>query len=208
MEKDAKEDETVCIFIELLSNCSKTHTTDLIKLSDTRLQTVLKSSKKGKDDLNIHNDEGIMACKACFLEYTSYDHISRHLRRKSNSKQQELVPTKRTRRSIASFDFKKKLLFCANSGSIEPDSKHRDRWRKNKGMLCCTADRGKGKRPVKDVLLEENISLFFGTDSSEFKSLEWYTYLLIRMPTQGRKKHFQNFIPHNCGMHTLEVLGY
>ena len=33
MEKDTAEDEAVCIFIELLSNCLKRRTTDLIKLS-------------------------------------------------------------------------------------------------------------------------------------------------------------------------------
>ena len=151
----------MCIFIELLSNCRKRHTTDLIKLSETRLQTVIKANKKRKDNLNIHDDEEIIAHEACFLEYTSSDHISRHLKRKSNSKQQEFVPTKRTRRSNASFDFIKNCLFCANSGSIEPDSKHCNRWRKNKGMLCCTADGGKGKKLFKEILLELNYFFIF-----------------------------------------------
>ena len=65
-----------------------------------------------------------MAHKVCSLKYTSSDHISRYLKRKINGKQRELVPTKRTRRSNASFNFKKNCLFYANSCSIEPDSKH------------------------------------------------------------------------------------
>ena len=111
--------------------------------------------------MDIHDDEEIILHRACLLEYTSSDHIRRHLKRKSNSKQQEPVPTKRTRRSNASFDFKKNCLFCAKSCSIEPHSKHPERWRKNKGMLRRTADRGKGKKLVKEVLLEANYFFFF-----------------------------------------------
>ena len=161
MEKHTEEDEAVCILIELLSNCHKRRTTDLIKLSETRLQTIIKASKKRKDNLDIYDSEEIMAHKACLLEYTSSDHISRHLKRKSNGKQQELLPTKCTRRLNASLDFKKNCFFCANSCNIEPDSKHYDRWRKNKGMLCRTADREKGKKLVKEVLLEVNYFFFF-----------------------------------------------
>ena len=61
----------VFIFIELLSNCSKRQTNDLVKLLETRLQTVIKASKKCKDNLDIHDYEEIMAHKACLLEYTS-----------------------------------------------------------------------------------------------------------------------------------------
>ena len=161
MEKDTEEDKAVCIFVELSSNCHKRRTTDLIKLSETRLQTIIKASKKRKDNLDIHDDEEIMAHKACILEYTFSDHISRHLKRKSNDKQQGLVPTKRTRGSNVSFEFKKNCIFCANSYIIELDSKHPDRSRKSKGMLCCTADRGKGKKSVKKVLLEVNYFFFF-----------------------------------------------
>ena len=159
MEKDTKEDEAVCIFIELLNNCHKRRTIDFRKLSETRLQTVIKASKKRKDNVDIHNNEEIMTHKACLLKYTSSNFISKHLKCKSNGKKQELVPTKCTRRSNASFEFKKICLFCANSCNIEPDSKHPDRWRKNKGILCCTADRGKEKKSVKEVILE--VKYFF-----------------------------------------------
>lgn len=75
MEEDIEEDEAVCIFIGLLSNCLKKQTTDLVKLSETRLQTVIKTSRKRKDNLNIPGDEEIMPHKACLLEYAYFDHI-------------------------------------------------------------------------------------------------------------------------------------
>lgn len=75
MEEDIEEDEAVCIFIGLLSNCLKRQTTDLVKLSETRLQTVIKTSRKRKDNLNIPGDEEIMPHKACLLEYAYFDHI-------------------------------------------------------------------------------------------------------------------------------------
>ena len=68
----------------------------MVKLSQTRLKSVIKVSKESKDNLDIYDDEEIMAHKACLVEYTSSDPISRHLKRKSNGKQQQLFPTKRT----------------------------------------------------------------------------------------------------------------
>ena len=111
--------------------------------------------------MDIPDDEEIMAHKACVLEYTSFDQISRHFKRKSNGKQQELVPTECTRRLNGSFDFKKSCLFCANSCNVELDSKHPDRWRNNKGFLCRTADLGKEKKLLKEVLLGVNYFFIF-----------------------------------------------
>ena len=68
MEKDTEEDETLCVFIKLLSNCHEGRTTDLINLSKTCLQTVIEASKKCKDNLDIHDDKEIMVHKACLLE--------------------------------------------------------------------------------------------------------------------------------------------
>ena len=41
MEQDIEEDEARCIFSKLLSSSHKKQTTDLVKLSETRLQTVI-----------------------------------------------------------------------------------------------------------------------------------------------------------------------
>ena len=86
MEEDIEEDEAVCIFIGLLSNCLKRQTTDLVKLSETHLQTVIRGSKRSKDNLDIPDNDEIVAYKACVLEYKSFDHINRHLKYKSNGK--------------------------------------------------------------------------------------------------------------------------
>ena len=65
------------------------------------------------------------------------------------------VPAKRCRRSeIPAFNFKVNCLFCGNFCEVKKDLKHPDRWKKNKGILCRTADRGKGKKSFKDVLLK------------------------------------------------------
>ena len=37
MEQDIEQDEAGCILSKLLSNCHKRQTTDLVKLSETRL---------------------------------------------------------------------------------------------------------------------------------------------------------------------------
>ena len=63
-------------------------------------------------------------------------------------------PTKHTRRDDIPFDFKKHCIFCGFQCSVVPDPKNPERWKKNKGMLCRTADRGDEMMPVKETLLE------------------------------------------------------
>ena len=36
----------------------------------------------------------------------------------------------------------------------EPNPKHPSRWNKKQGVLCRTADRGKGKQSLKDIPLQ------------------------------------------------------
>ena len=52
-----------------------------------------------------------------------------------------------------SFDFKKSCFICRSKCIVERDPKHPSRWNKKQGVLCGTADRGKGKQSSKDVLL-------------------------------------------------------
>ena len=91
MEKDTKEDEAVCAFIKILSNFHKRQTAGQVKISETSLQTVIKAIKKRKDNLDIHNAEEVIAHKSCSLEYMSSEHISRHLKHKSNGKHMSLL---------------------------------------------------------------------------------------------------------------------
>ena len=58
------------------------------------------------------------------------------------------------------FDFRKLCLFCAKPCSIIPDERHPDRWEKNPGILCKTADRkvqGQKVLSFKEVLLQVNL---------------------------------------------------
>ena len=119
----------------------------MIKLSETCLQTVIEASKKRKDNLDNHNDKEVIAHKACLLEYMSSNRISRQLKHESNSKQQELVPTKGTRRYILNLipnilTGGERIKACFVVQQIE----------KNK------------KKSVKEVLLEINYFFFLFLD--------------------------------------------
>ena len=46
MEKDTEEDEAVYIFLELLSNCYRRRTSDLMKLSETQIIWIYMTMKK------------------------------------------------------------------------------------------------------------------------------------------------------------------
>ena len=52
------------------------------------------------------------------------------------------------------FGFKKSCFICGSEFIAEPDLKQPSRWNKKQGVLCRTADRGKGKQPFKDVPLQ------------------------------------------------------
>ena len=52
------------------------------------------------------------------------------------------------------FGFKKSCFLRGSKFIAEPDSKHPSRWNKKQGLLCRTADRGKGKQSFKDVPLQ------------------------------------------------------
>ena len=58
------------------------------------------------------------------------------------------------------FDFQKLCLFCAKPCGIILDEQHPDRWEKNSGNLCKTADRkvqGQKVLSFKEVLLQVNL---------------------------------------------------
>ena len=62
-------------------------------------------------------------------------------------------------RTVSSFKFTKDCFICGDSCNVTGDPKHPDRWERNLGILCRTADRGKDKerrirKSFKDVLLE------------------------------------------------------
>ena len=96
--------------------------------------------------------------------YTSNNHIERYLKRKNQNQEGSCV--KRSKRSSTTFfDFKKDCLIYGEACNIEKDKKHPERWNENKSFLFRTANRGKGKHPLKKyfyryVLLSLNLVLF------------------------------------------------
>ena len=72
----------------------------------------------------------------------------------TNSGSSSTTTSKRTKRGdMTPFDFTVNCFICGTFCSVEMDTKHPDRWKKNPGMLCKTADRGKGKLLFKEVIL-------------------------------------------------------
>ena len=53
------------------------------------------------------------------------------------------------------FEFDKCCLFCGKECIVEADPKHRDRFDRNPGVLCRTADRGKSKEGTKRKSFKE-----------------------------------------------------
>ncbi|XP_066930028.1 uncharacterized protein [Clytia hemisphaerica] len=155
-ETEGKEGkiQKVCCFKNVLENCKKKEEERalLLELTQNRLSIVKKASRKRKDNLDLFSGEAMkFVHKECLLEYTSTDHIQRHKRKTSDSHQ---PAAKRTRRSDTAFDFNEHCLFCGSTCLVQRDPKNQKRWKKNKGMLCRTADRGAGMKTVKETLLE------------------------------------------------------
>ena len=60
---------------------------------------------------------------------------------------------------MITFNFTTSCFICGEECDVKPDKKHPDRWKKNPGILCQTADRGRSKdgekrKSFKEVLLQ------------------------------------------------------
>ena len=80
-------------------------------------------------------------------------------------------------------DFRKLCLFCAKPCSIIPDERHPDRWEKNAGILCKTADRkvqGQKVLSFKEVLLQVNL---LKSSTAILKVIDAPNHQLIVPPT-------------------------
>ena len=81
----------------------------------------------------------------CYLDYISNEKIERHLKRKNSSESAENKPTKSFRGSTSAFEFRNHCFFCGEKCAVVADPKHPNRFKKNPGVLCRTADRGNAK---------------------------------------------------------------
>ena len=135
MEEFSKENE--CIFTNILIT-RRTCTRPVEQLSEERKFKVKNSSIARLDSYHAKIDWNapLFFHSNCYLTYNPGS---------------EVAAKRPTRSSLDAFQFKRNCFICGDVGSIEPDKKHPDRWKKNKGFLCRTADRGKGKKHLRSI---------------------------------------------------------
>lgn len=159
---DEESEDYVCIFEDIVHTCSRHRSDNFIELLETRLEKIKDSSLDRKDGFHDKLDDFIspQAHNYCYLHYTSKDHIQRHLKRTAKCSVDKInsSSSRKSRRSTSKpFDFNLHCIFCGEPCAIKPDPKNPSRWKKNKGILCRTADRGKGNLSFKDVILQVSI---------------------------------------------------
>ena len=144
-----------CIFSDVLDTCSIDKSYANSVLSSARKNTVIAASHQRQDSLHETIEERDQIYHTlCYTAYTSKEKIQRHLKRKSMATILDLpVLTSKRINDMTPFDFTVNCFICGTFCSVEMDTKHPDRWKKNPGMLCKTADRGKGKLSFKEVIL-------------------------------------------------------
>ena len=149
-------DGNECIFRDVLESCSVGKCYAVNELTKTRKETVISSSVKRKDDFHqiIQNFSTFKYHDLCYAYYNSKDKINRYLKR-MNEQSVDGPSAKRLNRSYVSmFDFRRNCFACGQYCEVSPDPKNPGRWKKNRGILCRKADRGKDNKSFKQVLLE------------------------------------------------------
>lgn len=139
--------------------------TGLVKITPTRLTSIIEKSKIRGDTLHIELNEQVpenarlsLSYHAkCVSSYTSTHHVQRYLKRHGNSniKPDSHTPKeKRTRRSeIPKFVWKEDCFFCGEKCDMQRDPKHPDRFRS--AYECHTSDRpGVSSKTFKDTVLK------------------------------------------------------
>ena len=127
-------------------------------------ERIISSSKQRKDNLHLDLEDAIInnpsltvPChKSCISSYTSSAHIQRYLANQTTDSANtcsEPTPAKRSRRSNSdTFDFMQHCIFCGEECLLNSDDRHHDRWRHV--VLCRTAEYGKDKKTLKEVILD------------------------------------------------------
>ena len=118
---------------------------------------MIQCSNRQKDSLHeTIGSSSIQYHKNCYATYTSNDHRNRNLKRKW-AEESGAPQVKRSRRSSTGIlDLKKHCIICGEYCTVIRDKKHPDRWKKNRGFRCRTADRGKGNLSSKETPLQVN----------------------------------------------------
>ena len=168
-----------CMFKGILHTCKDGG--DLINPTQQNLETFKAKSKERKDGKFSSNDlpatQTMWMHKNCSKTYISKDHIKRHLARLRKAEDTEISshPRKSARiGNVKSFDFECNCLFCgAECHIVNPDKKNPQRWERNKGVLCRTADRGKSIDGIRRLSFREVI-----IQVSKISFLNIYVYII------------------------------
>ena len=166
---DEERHESRCVFRDILHTCRRRSDSEFREIN---VESLKEARKKRKDNFynRLSKDTStVTAHEKCNLKYKSSDHIRRHLMRSAASANEGRWSggaIKRTRQSHSAipFDFKSDCIFCGITCDVKTDDRHPNRCSKKKGMLLRRADRGKGKKSVKEVLLKVYLvkNKFFG----------------------------------------------
>lgn len=149
-------DTNECIFQDVVESCAVDKCYAKNELTKNRKETVISSSIKRKDDFHqrIENFSSYKYHNLCYTYYTSKEKIDRHLKRINEQPVVGPSAKRLNRSSVSMFNFKRNCFICGQHCEVTPDPKNPGRWEKNRGILCRTADRGKGNKSFKEVLLE------------------------------------------------------
>ena len=153
-------DVAVCLFqnSEHVNNCDNNQSR-LIKISEQRLSTIIKKSKRRKDvlhlsleNISVEEKSNLKCHENCISTYTSDIHIARFLNKiRKNDSTSETIPKRIRRSETSAFLWKEQCLFCGEICNLEKDPKNPNRWRE--AYLCRTSDR-RNKQIYKDTLLQ------------------------------------------------------
>ena len=163
--------ENLCLFKDVLE-CSIAYELSEDYLSKARKEKVIQCSNRGKDSLHETIGSSRIQChKNFYVTYTPNDHRNRYLKQKW-AEEPGTSEVKRSRRSSTGIlDLKKHCIICGEYCTVIRDKKHPDRWKKNRGFRCRTADRGKGNLSSKETPLQVNENDNAYKKTSERKSV-------------------------------------
>ena len=157
------------MFRDIFHTCRKRSDSEFREIN---VDSLKEASRKRKDNFynRLSKDTSTLtAHEKCNLENKYLDHIRHHLKQSvasANEGQWSGGAIKCTRQSHSAipFDFKSDCIFCGIACDVKTDDRHPNQDSEKKGMLSWTADRGKGKKSVKEVLLKVYLAKnkFFG----------------------------------------------
>ena len=156
---DEERHESRCMLRDILHAQRRRSDSEFREIN---VESFKEASRKRKENFYNRLSKDVRTLTAhemCNLGYKSSYHIRRHLKRSAasaNKGQWSGGAIKRTRRSHSAipFDFKSDCIFCSIACDVKTDDRHPNRRSKRKAILSRTADRGKGKKSVKEVLLK------------------------------------------------------